>query len=177
MENFNKRLIASWVAGISIAVMFSSYIPYAIKNTTHKNTIRDLDEQQKNVYLNYMETDEFSGIVDKQIIELADDYTSGRIDHKQFRKRLNVMFTVENAKQSLSTSNNELKAQAVDIDKLKQYENEKYDKSIIPELSVGGIVAGGSSALISGITVGAFTVVDNIEKSKKYKQKSNNLNY
>ncbi len=177
MTNGGKRLIANWIAGISITVMIASLVPGAVENGKYHSTINDLSNQQNNIYKSYMKTSEFSSAIDSQIIQLADDYTSGRIDYEKFRDRLEAIFSIENAKQALNLSNSDLKSQAEDIDKLLKYEKEKHEASIIPELSASGMAIGGVSALTASMTLGGFNVYDRIKKRKNQKNNDKTLSH
>ena len=145
-----KGLIASMIAAGCLASVITSAIPGLIVTNDYDRDIKDLDEQQSAIYQEFMGSGEFSKYTDEQIIQLVEDYSSSKINHIEFRARLKKLFTLESAKQVLETSNNtELKQQVEDIEAQKKERSEEYDKSIIPELSVGGAIAFDAGALAS----------------------------
>ena len=145
-----KGLIASMIAAGCLVSIGASALPGLIVTNDYDKDMKDLDEQQSAIYQEFMSSSEFSKYTDEQIIQLVEDYSAAKISSIEFEIRLKKLFTLENAKQVLETSSNtELKQQVEDIEMQKKERTEKYDKSIIPELSVGGAIAFDAGALAS----------------------------
>lgn len=155
-----KRLIAQCIAVGSMVTLLAGMTTGTIAAQIHQNEINKLKQDEKELYMQFMDSAEFSRYTDAQIIQLADEYTSSAINYGTFRKRLNEMFSIENAKEALEASNSEIKDDVAKINNEINACNEEYSKSAALTVSVGVI---GASALTSALGFAAASIYD--EKS------------
>lgn len=166
-----KRIIANYIIAYMFAGMAISAMPAVSTSTAYQYDMNALDKKQNAIYEEYMEGPEFSNATNAQLMQLSEDYSYGTIDYTTFRKRLNAIFTVENAKEVLANSNNtEVKAQIEEINQQKQKRTEELDSNIVPEISCGAVTACGAGILGSCIASMIYAGKEAAEEKRKKKQ-------
>ena len=167
--NGQKRIIAGCIAMYCFLGACASMLPGFIARNVYDKDIRELDDKQTAIYEKFMASEEFSDTFKTEFTKASNDYANGLISYEEFDKKVKHLNSVKYAQEVLASSNNtELKSQVEEIEQQKEERSDKFGSSIAINLSLGGVIVGGTATMASATANMVYSLKEINEKKRKY---------
>jgi hypothetical protein len=103
------------MAGSLLAMLISS-TPAIVLRAGYNKDIAELNDNQSEIYKQFMDCEEFSDSFKAEFTKIADDYTNGMINYDEFEKKVEHLNSVKYSQEVLNNSTtSEFKAQILGI--------------------------------------------------------------
>lgn len=171
--NGQKRLIAGYIAMYCFTGAVVATLPGFIAKYGYNKDIRVLDNEQSAIYEQFMASEEFGDNFKAEFTKVSNDYANGLISYEEFDEKVKYLNSVKYAQEVLSSSNNSLKSQAEEIEQKKEERREEYSSNPVVNISLGGVIAGGTASIASATASMIYSLKENAEEKRKKKLLTN----
>ena len=148
---WKKRFIAEQIllgSSLALAVGFTASM---IDNTIYTNNLSDLNQEKAIVYEKFESSEEFKSQFNQDYAKLSYEYLYSMITYDEFVAKLKYLNSIDNVKDSLETSNSELKSEVEQIDAKAEQLKSEYMSNPINIASTTLACAGLAGMFVSGI--------------------------